>query len=148
MASVMKDLLYKHKLSDQTMIKFLYTTQHFTSNTDMSSVLRKAIPQLNVKNNEVMNEFFRTVEGFTSNTDMRHVLSSLLEREDLTKDNLLSVLKTCNFFTSNTDMESVMLEVSKFIGKNDEELKEAYINTARMFTSETSYRHVMEALNN
>jgi hypothetical protein len=146
LSGVMRDLLNKQTLTDISMMKFLRTARNFTSNTDMSMVLTSSIKYLNLENQAVMTEFFSTVEGFTSNTDMASVLRRLIDRKDLTKENIIDILKICNYFTSNVEMEHVMIKLSKHIDNDDETLKEIYINTAQMLTSQTSYKNVMDAL--
>lgn len=145
--AVMRHALRHHKLSIEAYKKLIDVNSQLTSNTEMGNVLDELI-EVMPANDDLTIGFFTALQSFTSNTELGNVLRKYIRERDLSVNEMAAILKCYDYLTSNTELGSVMRDLAPKLPRDNQKLRELYLNAANSLTSNTEYRNVMDAYHN
>ncbi|OQX97574.1 MAG: hypothetical protein B6I20_12335 [Bacteroidetes bacterium 4572_117] len=121
--NVLLDLIVNNNLSGLTLYPFLDAVNQLIREDFMhasGAVLREFIKQL-PEDEQIRNSFFETVDKIDLNSTREELLRNVCMRDDLSKEDLINIIKATDGIDVDVEKSSILLRVKPLIDKNDSE---------------------------
>ena len=107
------------------------------------AVLREFVKQL-PKDETVRNKFFETVNRIEFNSTREEILRLTLERNDLSKQDIINIIKATEGIDVDVEKTAVLLRVKPFIKKKDTDLRFVFNTYAKRIELEYEFNKLAD----
>lgn len=140
---VLLSLLENGNNSESTVERIFMSAAGIPSSGDRARLLVETAPSY-AESARHRQTYFQVVNEIPSSGDHARVLTALLERKDLGKETLLSVLHSASKISSSSDKSRVLVKAAPLM--SDDELVEAYLSAAESIPSSSEQARALTAL--
>lgn len=116
--TLLREILYKYKLSSNLQCELLETTRTLDYNTERGSVLRVLNPDL-IEDEDVVDAYFNIIDEMVINSEKGNVLKHLLSVKKIRNETYIPFLESVSRFSSEREKGSVLLYTTKFLPEDN-----------------------------
>ncbi|MBN2213653.1 MAG: hypothetical protein JW723_05360 [Bacteroidales bacterium] len=112
--TLLREILYKYRLSSNLQRELLETTRTLDYNTERGSVLRVLNPDL-IEDEDVIDAYFDIIDEMSINSEKGNVLKHLLSVKKIRNETYMPFFESVSRFSSEREKGSVLLYTTKFL---------------------------------
>jgi hypothetical protein len=120
--TLMRNILYKHDLSETTLVELLETTSTLDYNTERGSVLRVLNPEL-PQTGSVLEAYFDIIREMSINSEKGNVLKHLLKVQELKPATMIKLIESLSSFSSEREKGAILIRLTDYIGNNNDVIR-------------------------